>query len=167
MFIKNLVLLVSRQVLSDMLSSNLSFGISSIHEANYWVSGSTLRIPGIWIIDHLNILGLDCTVSISVHRVLKCENCICRDFSIFILFLLFILEGFFNFCFHFVFLLHGCSRRFKARGKREISQPHNLEYSELQWLLHWELVALTQGEVGLTFWQRNRGFNCLLILIAT
>ena len=76
MFIKNLVLLVSRQVLSDMLSSNLSFGISFIHEANYWLSGSTLRIPGIWIIDHLNILGLDCTMSIAVHRALKCEICI-------------------------------------------------------------------------------------------
>ena len=75
------------------------------------------------------------------------------------------------FVFHFVFFacfrLHGCSRRFKARGKREISQPHNLEYPELQWLLHWELVALTQGEVGLASWQRNRGFICLLILIAT
>ena len=69
--------------------------------------------------------------------------------------------GFFQFLFSFCFLLVlGCSRRFKARGKREISQPHNLEYSELQWLLHWELVALTQGEVGLASWQRNRGFVC-------
>ena len=91
-------------------------------------------------------------------EIMKLEDC--RNFSIFILFLLFILEGFFNFCFHFVFLLHGCSRRFKARGKREISQPHNLEYPGLQWLLHWELVALTQGEVGLASWQRNRGFVC-------
>ena len=88
-----------------------------------------------------------------MHRVLKCENCICRDFSIFILFLFLIFRGFFQFLFSFCvfacFRLHGCSRRFKARGKREISQPHNLEYPGLQWLLHWELVALTQGEVGL------------------